>query len=849
MTALPAVRLKLPAVRKAMQAKPWAIQQEKLEAMLEILTVHASGGLAADELRETARAQYGDRSRPLSSKSGGGIQVLPLYGIISHRMDLMTEMSGGTSTQRFSDQFDAAMTDPSVAAIVLDVDSPGGSVDGTPELAKQIYDARGKGKRIVAVVDTLDASAAYWISSAADEIVTTPSGIVGSIGVFMVHLDESGMDEQLGLKYTLISAGKHKVDGNQYEPLSDDARAALQEQVDEYYGMFTAAVAKHRGVSASRIQNGYGQGRVLTAAQALAAGMVDRIETLEETLTRLGARNISPSGRPRQASAAAATQAFDEANRVNGRNLATPFVADTPGGEPKMPHQYTEEVQPPDPDDGDPSDDEDTPDACPMCGAEMDGDECSSDSCDYETPVIPGDGDISSRVETPSDSLPVLSPASAAKEHTVSHSTAAPGNGAGQDLNALIVAERKRAAEIRALGRDHSIDAAIVEGQIESGASVPQASLAFLSEVKSRRAKSPIIHVGAERETERPFATFGDQLIAVARAERQMAAGTPIDPRLHPLAAASGMSETIPSDGGFLVQVDFSQEIIKRAYQLGEVLSRCRKAGVGPQSNGLKINAIDETSRATGSRYGGVQVLWAFEADQATGKKPKLRQMEIALQKLIGSWFLTDELVQDATALSSVATDAFAEEVTFVTEDAIINGNGTGLPFGILNAAAKVQVSKESGQASTTFVTANAAKMFGRLWARSLGNAVWFINQDVWQQLLQLTLGSNAWPVFIPPGGVSSAPYGTLYGRPIVPIEYCATLGTAGDVIFADMSQYLVIDKGGPQQATSMHVKFLTDEMAFRITYRVGGQPLWHAALTPKNGSNTMSPFITLQGR
>ena len=123
------------------------------------------------------------------------------------------------------------------------------------------------------------------------------------------------------------------------------------------------------------------------------------------------------------------------------------------------------------------------------------------------------------------------------------------------------------------------------------------------------------------------------------------------------------------------------------------------------------------------------------------------------------------------------------------------------------------------------------------------------MNQDVYQQLLQLTIGSSQWPVFIPPGGINSAPYGTLYGRPIVPLEYMQTLGTVGDIVLGDLSQYVVIEKGGPQLAQSMHVRFVNDETAFRVTYRLDGQPIWNVALTPKNGSNTVSPYIALQAR
>jgi signal peptide peptidase SppA len=223
--------------------------------------------------------------------------VLPLFGVLSQRMDMLSEMSGGTSTERFAREFDQLMADESIGAIVLQIDSPGGNVAGTPEVARKIYEARGKGKAIIAQADSLMASAAYYIGAAADEIVATPSSEVGSIGVYAVHLDASGYNEQEGFKYTLIKAGKYKAEGNPYGPLSGEALAAAQDKVDQYYGMFVRDVAKFRGVSVDDVRNGYGQGRALLAKQALDAGMIEKVATLEETLTRLGGKKGSSTAR------------------------------------------------------------------------------------------------------------------------------------------------------------------------------------------------------------------------------------------------------------------------------------------------------------------------------------------------------------------------------------------------------------------------------------------------------------------------------------------------------------------------------------------------------------------------
>lgn len=350
------------------------------------------------------------------------------------------------------------------------------------------------------------------------------------------------------------------------------------------------------------------------------------------------------------------------------------------------------------------------------------------------------------------------------------------------------------------------------------------------------------------------FRTFGEQLQAIYRAGTTGA----IDPRLLSLRAASGMSETVPSDGGYLVQTDFANEIMQRSYELGNVLSRCRRIPLGANSNGIKIPAVDETSRATGSRYGGVQVYRTNEADALTSKKVKMRLMEMSLKKLTGLAYLTDELIQDATALEAVMMQAFQEELTFTIEDEIFNGTGAGQMLGFMKSDALVTQTKEGSQASTTFLAANAMKMWSRLWSRSQLNAVWFINQDVQPQLFQMnvpiknvagTENVGGMPVYVQPGGLSGSPYGALFGRPVIPVEYCQTLGTKGDIVLADLSQYMTVDKGGVQTASSIHVRFLNDENTFRWILRNDGQPIWNKALTPKNGSNTLSPFVCVENR
>lgn len=360
--------------------------------------------------------------------------------------------------------------------------------------------------------------------------------------------------------------------------------------------------------------------------------------------------------------------------------------------------------------------------------------------------------------------------------------------------------------------------------------------------------------LGFQFDGEQHFRSFGEQLLAVYQHYNPTQRVT--DPRLKlapntSIRAPSGAAVSDPTSGGFLVQTDFSTAIFARAYSVGEILKQTQKLTISNDANGIKIPGIDETSRATGSRWGGVQSYWVGEGTSATPTKPKYRLIELDLKKLMSTMYVTDEMLRDASVLSTVAMQAFSEEITFMTEDSVYRGSGSGMPLGFLNAPAKVTVDKETGQAAKTIVYENILNMWSRMWGRSRSNAVWYINQDVEPQLYSLSqvIGTAGVPVYLPPNGISGNPYGMLFGRPVIPVEYAETLGTEGDISLVDMSQYVLADKGGVQAASSMHVAFLTDEMVFRISYRVDGEPIWHAPLIPFKGTKTQSPFITLASR
>lgn len=266
----------------ALDPQLWGIRPETLAVIAQL----ARGELAAEDIAEHAAPQAA-RHSPLIA---GGVAVLSLRGMVTPRPTFLSLLfGGGGGLQGFRASLREAVASDEIAAIVIDVDSPGGLIDLVPETAAEIRAARGS-KPIVAVANTMAASAAYWLASQADELVVTPSGDVGSIGVLITHEEYSKLDERIGITTTLIHAGKHKTLGNPYEPLSDEARAMFQERVDDAYAMFVTDVAKGRGVTPAAVRQGFGEGRLVTAKRAVSQGMADRVDTFEGTVARLAGR-------------------------------------------------------------------------------------------------------------------------------------------------------------------------------------------------------------------------------------------------------------------------------------------------------------------------------------------------------------------------------------------------------------------------------------------------------------------------------------------------------------------------------------------------------------------------------
>lgn len=356
-----------PHIRRALNSKLWFMHEAKMAEILAFFEMKLSGGSSPAELIAQIRAAneiQAARAKNVSAASSGAVAVIPVYGLIMHRgsgMDISGP--GGTSTESLSQQIRQAIADPNVKSIVLDVDSPGGDVDGVDELASEIYDAR-KQKKIIAVSNCLCASAAYYLASQASEMVASPSSLTGSIGVYTIHEDDSKFLDDHGVKMTMIKFGENKAEGNPYEPLTASAQEHLQEMVNTFGGMFEKAVARGRKISQDDVHKKFGQGRVFDAKQAVRLGMCDRVATLDQVL--------EGEGVSRRPGASASAQAA-EGRQYTREEIAANF------------HAKKSDVGDPDDDQNDSADDmpSDCACACAECKA-GDCQACSHAECDCQ---------------------------------------------------------------------------------------------------------------------------------------------------------------------------------------------------------------------------------------------------------------------------------------------------------------------------------------------------------------------------------------------------------------------------------------------------------------------------------
>ena len=311
--------------------------------------------------------------------------------------------------------------------------------------------------------------------------------------------------------------------------------------------------------------------------------------------------------------------------------------------------------------------------------------------------------------------------------------------------------------------------------------------------------------------------------------------------------APAGQNTIMDSEGGFLVPLESSMQLVTSMDENAVIAPRCQPL---PINNRIELPYIRDFDKSS-SWAGGVQVAWGKEAGTLSESSAEFGQVELKLNKLHAYVPATDEILDDSAVsmemiINMLAGIALAKE----TDHQIINGNGAGRPRGIITDAATISIAKTSGQANGTFTFVNALKMWSAISNRN--SAVWLMNRQVEEQYWQMNqiVGTGGSSVIVT-NGRERLP-STLLGAPIIVTEHCQLAGTVGDVILTDLSQYLYATKaGGPdvKSATSIHVKFVTDEVVFRFTKRVDGAGWWKSSQTQKDGTTVISPFVTLAAR
>lgn len=349
------------------------------------------------------------------------------------------------------------------------------------------------------------------------------------------------------------------------------------------------------------------------------------------------------------------------------------------------------------------------------------------------------------------------------------------------------------------------------------------------------------------------FKFFSEFAMAVKTAE--VTKGRNIDKRLEALevkAAGDGLVERDSEYGGYLIPEEFRNQLLEIAIGRSNIMSLAM--AIPMATNVVNIPYIAGFDRSSGTLHGGIQFKWLDEVGQKTETKPEFGNIQLKLKKCAGLAYASDEILEDSPiSLEAILTRMFADALAWQMDNVFINGVGAGKPLGVMNAPCLIECAAESGQAAGTIMFENIINMYSRMWNKT--NAMWMANDDTFRQLaaMSLAVGTGGIPVWLPAGGASGQPYDTLMGKPLVFTEHCQTLGTKGDILFTDWTQYLVGQRagaaGGLKFASSIHLKFDYDQVAFRFVFRVDGQPWWPQALKGRYSSVTLSPFISLATR
>jgi len=360
-------------------------------------------------------------------------------------------------------------------------------------------------------------------------------------------------------------------------------------------------------------------------------------------------------------------------------------------------------------------------------------------------------------------------------------------------------------------------------------------------------------HLPKTEDPKAGFKFFSEFAMCVKNAE--VSKGRNVDKRLDALeikAAGDGLVERDAEYGGYLIPEEFRNQLLEVAIQRSNIMALAM--AIPMATNVVNIPYIAGLDRSSGTLHGGIEFKWLDEVGQKTETKPEFGKIQLRLKKCAGLAYASDEIIEDSpVSLEAILTRMFSDALAWQMDNVFINGAGVGRPLGILNAPCLIPVDKEEGQDADTIQFENIINMYSRMWNKT--DAIWMANDDTFRQLaaMSLSVGTGGVPVWLPAGGASGKPFDTLMGKPLVFTEHCQTLGDRGDILFADWTQYLIGQRagaaGGMKFASSIHLKFDYDQVAFRFVFRLDGQPWWPTALTGRYSSITLSPFVTLAER
>jgi HK97 family phage major capsid protein len=382
-----------------------------------------------------------------------------------------------------------------------------------------------------------------------------------------------------------------------------------------------------------------------------------------------------------------------------------------------------------------------------------------------------------------------------------------------------------------------------LDRQIAARSTRPTASLGRRATPEQRQAGRDSVPAEPKADAGRGgFRSFGEFAQVVRASARP---GAELDPRIRAAAPSTAGNEASGADGGFAVPPDFRSEIWQKVMGEESLLSRCDQLVTG--GNSITLPA-DETTPWQSS--GGIQAYWESELAAINQSKPALSYKNIRLNKLTALVPVSEELLEDAPGMDSYLRTKAPIKMRAKLNTAVVRGTGVGQPMGILTSPSLITAAAISGQGAGTVVYGNIVAMWARMFAECRRNSVWLINQDIEPQLLRMAFDHSSptpVPAYMPAGGASAAPFATLLGRPVIPIMPCSTLGTVGDIILADLSQYMAVTKGQDIKTdVSMHLFFDAAAMAYRFIMRVAGQPWWASTISPENGNNTLSWAVAL---